>query len=423
MNGLENELREGLDSLQVADVHTHLNMGGCRQAQTLAEIVSYHWVGVELSRAGADVIPQEAQNDPGGFMTKVVPYFKSIRNTSNHYCLTGMLRDLYGFKDQYLTENNWQAVDQAVRAHAGNKSWVSSVLDKAKVNKVMATTREGTTYAGDRFVPYEVAEYMFAVPVARRMVNGRLTSRFEPFPETLAGLKEATGKRIETIRDNQGIRALHVWIRGSWSYQPYEEREAEALLQKFRASEQLTVSEEDRLISASADILAEAAAGAGMTIQIFHGMCNYSTKDGGILGCTSYYNPEFLRSLAKYANAHPQTMIDVFLGTRIPSHETASLSRVARNIAISGGWWHGFTPTTLTTFFRDRLEMLPNTAWNAFYSDAYIVEWVYGKLLLTKHCLALALAGMEDEGFLAKDDALPIARQLLYDNAFLIYKM
>jgi hypothetical protein len=65
--------------------------------------------------------------------------------------------------------------------------------------------------------------------------------------------------------------------------------------------------------------------------------------------------------------------------------------------------------------------MLPNTAWNAFYSDGYIVEWIYGKLLVTKNRLSHALAGMADEGFLTEDDALEIAPRVLHDNAAASY--
>ena len=36
-------------------------------------------------------------------------YFPAIRNTSNHYCLMGMLRDLYGFDARTLTPENWRA--------------------------------------------------------------------------------------------------------------------------------------------------------------------------------------------------------------------------------------------------------------------------------------------------------------------------
>jgi hypothetical protein len=116
-------------------------------------------------------------------------------------------------------------------------------------------------------------------------------------------------------------------------------------------------------------------------------------------------------------------MMDIFLGTRIPSHEAASIARSYRNISVSGGWWHGFTANTLHTFFRDRLEMLPDTAWNAYFSDGYTIEWAYAKLRLTKNRLSLALAELVEDGLMTVGDALAIARKLLYDNAKRIYKL
>ena len=103
--------------------------------------------------------------------------------------------------------------------------------------------------------------------------------------------------------------------------------------------------------------------------------------------------------MPKFASVHPDTMIDLFLATRITGHEAASIARTYGNIIVSGAWWHAFTPTTLSSFYRDRLEMLPNTAWNAFFSDGYIVEWIYAKLQLAKKCLTYTLSELVDEGF------------------------
>ena len=203
MNELCQRIRASMDSMSVADVHTHLGSFGLRQARNLADIVSYHWLAVELARAAGRKFQSDPRADPIGCVREVLPYFPDVRNTVNHYTFMGILRVLYGITDRTLTEENWECADDMV----------------------------------------------------------------------------------------------------------------------------------------------------------------------------------------------------------------------------SGGWWHGFTPTTLLTFFRDRLEMLPSTAWNAFYSDGYIVEWIYGKLLVTKNRLALALSGMVDEGFLTEDDALDIARRLLYANAVASYVM
>ena len=68
----------------------------------------------------------------------------------------------------------------------------------------------------------------------------------------------------------------------------------------------------------------------------------------------------------------------------------------------------------MRTMFRDRLELLPTTAWSAFFSDAYMVEWVYGKQLVTKHVLSRVLAEMVAEGYVSEDDAVQVAKQVLY---------
>jgi hypothetical protein len=65
--------------------------------------------------------------------------------------------------------------------------------------------------------------------------------------------------------------------------------------------------------------------------------------------------------------------------------------------------------------------MLPTTAWNAFFSDGYIVEWVYGKQLVTKNVLSHALADMVAEGYITEQDALEMAAQLLYHTPLAVY--
>lgn len=418
MKNVQHQIRERMDTMEVADVHTHLGVSGFRQARTLADIVSYHWLNVELVRAGADVLSEKDADDSDSYMEKVLPCFPAIRNTSNHYCLMGMLKDLYGFNERTLTENNWRLADKAVRSHADDSSWVIKVLDKARINKMVVAYRDGMPDNSGRFIPYEYGEYMFVAASSRESLSTFFGSE-STLPRNADEIKAGIEKRVEALKNEHGVRVLHIWIRDTWSYKPWEERDVDKMLQRVCKGETLNINEEDRLISFSADAVAEAAGRNNMVIQLFHGMWGYPEK--APKSKASFWNPDFLRRLPGYVAGHPDTVFDIFLGTRIPSHEAASIARTSRNLVVSGGWWQAFTPSTLVTFFRDRLEMLPNTAWNAFFSDGYIVEWVYAKLLLTKSCLARALAELVDEDFLTIDDALNVAQQLLHDNALKIY--
>ncbi|MBD3320670.1 MAG: hypothetical protein GF350_06205 [Chitinivibrionales bacterium] len=417
MQNLQTQLRTQMDSMPVVDVHTHIGGRGLRQARTLADIVSYHWLHLELYRAGADAPDTLAASNPDLYMEKVAPFFKDIRNTSNHYVMITMLRDLYGFKDRTITEDNWKALDKEVRKRAGSTAWISEVLDRAKVKKLTVAFKDGMPTKEDRYIPYEYGEYLFSPTTGARIAE--LTEKSGIKPTNKDELKQAIDKQIASLKKEHNVGALHVWPRDNWQYRRCHEEDVNLLMIKVKVNRALTQEEDDRLISYAADCTAEAAAKHGMTIQLFHGMDFYSER--APVAIASYWDPGFLRSIPKFASSHPNTQLDIFLATRIPSHESASIARMNRNISLSGAWWHGFTPSTLVTFFKDRLELLPHTSWNAFFSDGYIAEWIYAKLLLTKNCLSCALATQVEQGYLTADDALDVAQKLLHDNAYRIY--
>lgn len=427
-------IREAMDSMRIFDVHSHLGGGGYRQARTLADIISYHWLATELIRAAGRRPASDPQQDPEGYIREVLPYFPMISNTSNHYALMGILKDLYGLKDRTITEANWRELDSQVRRTAEDPSWLGEVLAKAKVEKVLVAIRD-LAQPDERFVPYEYAEYLY-MPLPQRPSRGTTKKRKgliedgRPFPAVSEELDELICARLDALAAERKVRALHVWLGWNWHYSPPDMKRLAELLGRlssaskqsqealFLEAESLRPDERDMLVSFCADSVAKAAARHRMVVQFFHGMTPY---EPGSLGCVSTWDPDFLRSLKAHLAGHRDVLFDLFLGTRIPGHEAASVSRVYCNLMVSGAWWHAFAPSTMTSFFRDRLEMLPSNAWNAFYSDGYIVEWIYGKLLVTKHCLARALAGMVEEGFLTEGDALSIAQRLLYENAAAAY--
>ena len=52
----------------------------------------------------------------------------------------------------------------------------------------------------------------------------------------------------------------------------------------------------------------------------------------------------------------------------------------------------------------------------AFFSDAYCVEWTYGKWLLVRRLLAAALAARVQRGQYRFDEAVSIAKSILYES-------
>ena len=113
---------------------------------------------------------------------------------------------------------------------------------------------------------------------------------------------------------------------------------------------------------------------------------------------------------------HPRLRFQCFLSSRHANQSLCTLARELPNFSLAGCWWHNFFPDVMRQVFAERLEMLPLNKQLVFFSDAYCVEWTYGKAVLVRKQLAQVLAERIRRGQDTWDDALEIARAVLYDS-------
>jgi hypothetical protein len=319
---------------------------------------------------------------------------------------SGILKGLYGIEGG-LTSENWEQAFDAAAERSRDESWELEVLKRARIEKAAVERKCVPNDASPYFI------YAYAEPIygAGLVDPKRMEKMIGRKVESGAELDAAIIQTVKHLARKDGVRALHVWLPASWRYTRIEEAEIDRLLYFWTTGETISGYEQNCLASFSADIVAREAANYGMVVQLFHGSTAYGK--GMQVGT---WHPEFLRTVINHTGSNEKTEFDLFLATRNAGHEATSMARMHTNLMVSGAWWHGFTPTTMREFFRDRLEMLPMTRWNAFYSDAYCVEWAYGKLLLTKNRLAVSLTELVDEGLVRDADVESIARAVLYEN-------
>jgi len=60
--------------------------------------------------------------------------------------------------------------------------------------------------------------------------------------------------------------------------------------------------------------------------------------------------------------------------------------------------------------------MVPVNKQIAFASDAYVVEWCYASMLMLRHQMARVFAEKIDQGQYSLDEALSIARAILFES-------
>jgi hypothetical protein len=123
-----------------------------------------------------------------------------------------------------------------------------------------------------------------------------------------------------------------------------------------------------------------------------------------------------LGQVAQSIARHPKLRFQVLLASRHANQSMCTMARELPNFSLAGYWWHSFFPSAITQFIDERLDMVPANKQIAFFSDAYCVEWAYGKWVLVRQLLAAALAARVERGQYTRDDAVSIARTVLYES-------
>jgi hypothetical protein len=124
---------------------------------------------------------------------------------------------------------------------------------------------------------------------------------------------------------------------------------------------------------------------------------------------------ETLFQAAEIIARHPKLRFQVFLSSAHANQALCTLAREIPNLSLAGYWWHNFFPGTMRKVMGERLDMLAANKQIGFFSDAYCVDWQYAKAVLVRKELARALAERVEKGQYSLDEALQIARAILYD--------
>jgi hypothetical protein len=123
-----------------------------------------------------------------------------------------------------------------------------------------------------------------------------------------------------------------------------------------------------------------------------------------------------IAQVAEMVSRHPKIRFQCSLASRHANQSLCTLCRELPNLSLAGYWWLNFFPSAMRQVMEERLDMLPLNKQVGFFSDAYCLEWTYAKARLVCNQLAAVLAGKVDQGQYTRNDALAVARSILYDT-------
>lgn len=433
LSNLTRDIETALAETPVLDIHTHL-VGGKLGARGLHDILLYHMVVSDLYSAGCPTgarlteypswpSKEEAHNR----ITETIPYLHFIRNTSSYWGVRLILRDLYDWNET-ITQDNWRRLDDRVRERADDRNWHHEILDRLNIRRTGSEIARREDGADDNRLQYALEWGFFTrcqwgeFDTALYELE-RCWGRTPESPSPIGtGQRPVTEKTIRTLADAHAAVAHYV------NAIPYDQilstathistdiqfREVSDADMESALSRRSKAGREERDIYASyinERFLSELEKRSDRIVfQFSLGAEPLPWETGSRLA------QQTIAQLAEMIGRHPKLRFQCFLASRHANQSLCTLARELPNFSLAGYWWHNFFPDVMRQMMHERLDMLPTNKQIGFFSDAYCVEWTYGKSLLVRVQLAQVLASKVHQGQYTHDDAISIARSILYDS-------
>ena len=427
------ELEQGLAEIPVIDMHTHL-IGGRLAARGLHDVLLYHMVVTELYSAGCPSGKRlteypgcPTREEAGHRISEALPYLRQIQNTGISWCLRMILADLYEWT-QPITKDNWQRLDDLIRERADDRAWAHSILDRLNIRRSATEFARRRTGEDDERLQYVLEWAMFSrcqwgefdtalyelercwgcPPGSPAPIGGKNRPPPQRVIRSISDVHEAVRYYVETIPLDQ-VCATATSFSSEIDYSLVNESDMEAAI---RRRPQAGIRERDIYASyINERFLAELEKiGDKIVYQFSIGAEPLPFETGSILPQRT------LAQLAEIITRHPRLRFQCFLASRHSNQSLCTLVRELPNLSLAGYWWHNFFPETIRHVMIERFDMTPANKQIGFFSDAYCVEWTYGKAMLVRKIMAQVLAKKIEQGQYTRQQALDFSRDILFHS-------
>ncbi len=432
---LRDTLEDSLAEIPLLDVHTHLDAEHL-SARGLHDILLYHMVISDLASAGCrsrarlSEWPEDAEAEAR--LAEAVPYIPFIRNTSGFWGVRLILRDLYGFSD-LPTPDNWQRMDAVIRERSADPLWPREILRRAGIRRASTEYWRRHEDAAGHGPADDILQYSLEWGFFTRTQWGindiplveleHVWNQPRPGPSlTIAAdqPRPAYARRVHTLADVHAALDHYVAAFPLDAVLSTAQHISTDLTLRAVSDDETTAALARRDVATTADrdiyasyildaFLARLETRAPQLLYQFSLGAEPLPYETG-----SKLRQDTIFEVAALIAAHPRLRFQVFLSSEHGNQSLCTLARELPNFSLAGFWWHNLFPGIIRKVMSDRLDMVAANKQVGFFSDAYCVEWAYAKAVIVRRQLAEVLAQKVSQGQYTVDDALAIARQILY---------
>jgi len=415
---LSRRLCDELTRLVLIDPHTHINPHAAA-SRTLADIMGYHYYTELAHSAGLPKAQiEEPGLDPKVKVGRLVESLVHLDNTIQVSWLVELSRKFFGFQDDRITLDNWEALYDRAAATMAQPDWEDQCLQQSGIERVFLTNDFDDPLEGfntERYIPcLRTDDLVFHL--AKPEVRTRLAKATGMEFVGGTSLRRAIGKRFEHFSAH-GVRACAISLPPSFTPAPVSVADVDPLLKRLREGAELTTDEQATVSRFVFWSLAEFCAEYRLPFDLMIGVNRRVYPDGVFQGQDLFDQRVSLIQYQALFNAFPQVKFPVSVLAQISNQELVSYSWIFPNVYTNAHWWYSNIPPYIELDTRARLQAVPRNKQVGYYSDMYKLEFAWPKFSMYRECLARVLAS---DFVIARrwseSRALDLGRQILRGN-------
>lgn len=435
---LTQEIREAIDQIRLIDAHEHIRRREdiVREGANLYTISKYGVFFPDLITSGMPPHLYDKSSSPS--KTKDIwkilgPYIENIYNTGYYRTLMVAFRDLYGFKDNEITEKNWEILNKNILESYQREDWYDFVL-KNKLNIEVAFldafwdpgyievdkkyflpapgmdpfvfVRSGKHFAANAPSSFSPKDWWPSNPLDDIMNKWKLAF------ETLNDYINIIDFAFRKIKEYGGYAIkLRIAYNRDLTIDNVQKSEAEKIFNK--KEDDITAQDAKKIEDFIVRIIIEKSTEYNFPVQLHTGM-------HGIPGNPPQRGNPY--QLINLLNEYPKTKFILFHGSYPFIAEMTSLVKSYPNAYLDICWLPWLLYENLKKYLSEWLSVLPCNK-IMISGDAECVERCYSALFFAKKCFAEVLSDHVERGYYSKNTAIKIANKLFRENPQTVYNM
>lgn len=407
------DLLSELEKIRTVDCHSHTHLKSTYYEKgpfDLFSLTSYFERDIQ-STAGGPIYEGAKNNEDRWLRLKEV--LQKSQNVSYWRHNLVVYQKLFGLKDDELSDDNWQHINEAICLKSKDPSWYNHVTkDLCKLQTQVRNIPWFESWEEEYFTA--ILRMESALELHNADTRKQLEQHVDMPIDSLKSAKQALLKLTKEYIDKGavGIKLAHAYNRTLHSV-PVSDKTASRIFDQAVRKHELNAEDVKQLQDYVIFYLGELAQEMGLVFQIHTGV---QSNWGNIPDS----DPLLLIPLLK---TFPNVRFDLFHAGYPYSRMLGMLGKHYPNVWLNMAWMYVISIAASRQVLSEWIDLIPGYRILGFGSDVAFPEMILGHLEMARSCVADMLAEKVEKDFLSEEEALSLARRMFRDNGMELYSL